>query len=52
MATDVLETVQVEDGNGGFYLINACDFDPKEHTKYGDKPKTVRKPRKVTKSED
>ena len=49
MATDIIPTVKVDDGNGGFYLINECDFDEKKHSKYGDKPK--RTPRK-TKSAD
>ena len=50
MATETLPTVKVDDGKGGFYLINECDFDADNHSKYGDKPKATRKPR-ATKSD-
>jgi hypothetical protein len=43
MATDVLPVVKIDDGRGGFYLINESDFDPKKHKKHGEKP--ARKPR-------
>lgn len=40
---DTIPTVKVDDGKGGFYIINECDFDPKEHVKHGEKPKRTRK---------
>jgi hypothetical protein len=30
-------TVQVDDGNGGFYVINESDFDPKTMNKFVEK---------------
>ena len=36
-------TVKIDDGKGGFIVINESDFDPKEHKKFGEKP--ARKPR-------
>lgn len=31
-----VETVQVDDGNGSYRIINARDFDPKVHKKFGE----------------
>ena len=31
---DNLPTTQIEDGNGGFIIINSTDFDPNVHTVY------------------
>jgi hypothetical protein len=39
---DSCPTVQIEDGKGGFVVINECDFDAKKHKKHGVK---TRKPR-------
>ena len=47
-----IPTVKVEskDSKSGFMIINECDFDPKAHTKWGDKPKAAVKPKPAAKS--
>lgn len=45
MAKETCPTIEVDDGNGNPMLINETDFDPKKHTKLGEK-KPVRRGRK------
>lgn len=46
MSEYILPTVKIEDGKGGFIIINESDFDAKKHTLFSDKPKPkTRKPR-------
>lgn len=40
-----LETIKVECGDG-FMIINASDFDPAKHTKYGERKTPVKAPAK------
>jgi hypothetical protein len=41
-------TVQIDDGNGSYIVINESDFDEKKHKKFGEeKPKRGRKPKKA-----
>jgi len=39
-------TVKVENGEGGFMIINESDFDKKEHKKFAEKPEKKEKPAK------
>lgn len=34
---DTLPTVKIQDGHGGFIIINSADFDSKLHKKYEEK---------------
>jgi hypothetical protein len=43
------ETVEIEDGNGSFVVINKDDFNSDKHKLYGDKPKTKEKQTKKIK---
>lgn len=48
MATESLPTVKIDDGDGGFYIINESDFCADKHVKFGEekpKPKRGRKPK-------
>lgn len=40
---NVVDTIRVKDGNGGYIVINADTFDPKVHQKYAE-PKAKAKP--------
>lgn len=34
MSHGTCATLKVDDGKGGFYVINKTDFDPKKHEEY------------------
>jgi hypothetical protein len=43
MSHGTCPTVKIDDGKGGFAVINEHEFDEAVHTLYGEKPKTKRK---------